>query len=112
MPQIAGFRGALWNAAKVDLAKVASAPIKTAKDLLADGSLVQDPTRAMYLYNQLFTLGGRTVTRSTLLAAVRLAPWSEGSVRPHEETNAQACDADGSACHTWPAPGLIQEERP
>lgn len=90
MPQIAGFRGALWSAAKVDLAKVASAPIKTAQELLADGSLVKDPTRAMYLYHQLFTLGGRTVTRSTLLTAVRLAPWSEGSVRPHEQTSARA----------------------
>jgi uncharacterized protein (DUF1015 family) len=90
MPQIAGFRGALWNAARVDLAKVASAPIKNAQDLLADGVLVKDPTRAMYLYHQLFTHGGRTVTRATLLAAVRLTPWDEGSVRPHEQTNEQA----------------------
>lgn len=90
MPQIAGFRGALWNAAKVDLANVASAPIKSATQLLADGALVKEPTRAMYLYHQLFALGGRTVTRSTLVAAVRLAPWTEGSVRPHEETSAKA----------------------
>jgi uncharacterized protein (DUF1015 family) len=93
MPQIAGFRGALWTASNVDLAKVASAPIKAAKQHLADGTLVQDPTRAMYLYHQLFTLGGRTVTRATLITAVRLAPWTEGSIRPHEETNAQAKQA-------------------
>ena len=65
MPQIAGFRGALWNPAKVELAKVAAAPIDKAKELLADGSLVRDPTRAVYLYNQVFPFEGRTITRST-----------------------------------------------
>jgi uncharacterized protein (DUF1015 family) len=93
MPQIAGFRGALWDAARVDLAKVAAAPIKNAQELVSDRVLVKDPTRAMYLYHQLFTHGGRTVTRATLLAAMRLAPWSEGSVRAHEQTNAQAKQA-------------------
>jgi uncharacterized protein (DUF1015 family) len=65
MPQIAGFRGAL----------------------LVDGASVKDPTRALYLYHQVFAQGGRTVTRPMLLAAIRLAPWSEGSIRPHEATD-------------------------
>lgn len=93
MPQIAGFRGALWNAARVDLGKVAAAPIKNAKELLADGVLARDPTRAMYLYHQVFSSGGRSVTRAMLVAAVRLAPWGDGSIRPHEATDARAREA-------------------
>lgn len=93
MPQIAGFRGALWDAAKVDLSKVAGGPIKNAKELLAKGDLVRDPTRAMYRYAQTFPQGDRTVTRSMLVTAIRLAPWSDGSIRAHEATNPQAREA-------------------
>jgi uncharacterized protein (DUF1015 family) len=90
MPQIAGFRGALWNPAKADLAKVVAAPIKNASALLADGTLVKDPTRAVYLYHQVFPFQGRTIVRQSILAALRLVPWSDGSVRPHEATDAGA----------------------
>lgn len=92
MPQIAGFRGALWDPAKVDLAKVATAPISNAQELLASGALVCDPARAVYLYHQVFAQGGRTVTRAMLVSAVRLAPWSDGSIRPHEATDSTARD--------------------
>ncbi len=91
MPQIAGFRGALWDASKVsDLVKVTTAPIKGAKDLLAKGELVRDPTRAMYRYAQTFDQGGRRISRLMLVCAVRLAPWSEGSIRPHEAVDERA----------------------
>lgn len=95
MAQIAGFRGAVWDPSKVDLAKVASSPLTHAhvKDKLAKGELVRDPTRAVYRYHQVFEHGGRTHTRATLVAAVRLTPWSEGLVRPHEETEPTARDA-------------------
>jgi uncharacterized protein (DUF1015 family) len=93
MPQIAGFRGALWNASKVDIAKVVTAPVKGAKDLLASGELVRDPTRAMYRYFQTFEHGGRSISRAMLACAVRLAPWSDGSIRAHEATDAEARDA-------------------
>lgn len=93
MPQIAGFRGALWNASKVDVAKVATAPVKRASALLASGELVRDPTRAMYRYFQTFDHGGRAINRAMLVCAVRLAPWSDGSIRAHEETNAKAREA-------------------
>ncbi len=93
MPQIAGFRGALWDASKVDLAKVATAPIKRAKDLLASGELVRDPSRAMYRYFQTFDHGGRTINRAMLVCAARLAPWSDGAIRAHEATDARAREA-------------------
>src|ERR1700686_3675284 len=86
MPQIAGFRGALWDAKKVDLAKVVAAPITKVADHVARGELVRDAARAMYRYHQTFPLGGRPVTRKATIVAIRLAPWSEGTVRPHEAT--------------------------
>src|SRR3954447_2865909 len=60
MPHIAAFRGTLA------------------------GSTERDASRALYRYHQTFSLGGRPVTRKTLLCVVRLAPWSEGVIRPHE----------------------------
>jgi uncharacterized protein (DUF1015 family) len=95
MPQIAGFRGALWDTTKVELDKVATAPVPDAGDRLAKGELVRDPTRAVYRYIQTFDLGpgGRRVSRASVVCAVRLAPWSDGSIRPHEATDARARDA-------------------
>jgi uncharacterized protein (DUF1015 family) len=58
MAQIAGFRGVI------------------------DG--VRDPGRAIYRYHQLFPGAGRTLTRSSLVCAVKVTPWDEGIVRPHE----------------------------
>lgn len=60
MPHIAAFRGTLT------------------------GSHDRDATRAVYRYHQTFSLGGRPVTRKTLLCVARLSPWSEGVIRPHE----------------------------
>lgn len=93
MPHIAGFRGAIWNPAAVDLAKVTTAPVGSVQQRIDKGELVRDPTRAMYRYHQSFTQGSRTVTREMLVAAVRLAPWTDGTIRPHEETDARAKEA-------------------
>jgi hypothetical protein len=93
MPQIAGFRGALWDASKVQLATVVASPVTGVKDRLASGELVRDGSRAMYRYNQTFTHGGRTMTRQTLVCAVRLEPWSDGQIRAHEQTDPTARDA-------------------
>ena len=93
MPQIAGFRGALWDASKVDLGKVVASPVTGVGDRLAKGELVRDASRALYRYHQVFEHGGRTVTRQTLLCALRLEPWTEGVVRPHEQTDPTARDA-------------------
>ena len=90
MAQIAGFRGALWDPSKVDLAKAVATPIRGVKDRLAKGELVRDATRAMYLYHQTFAQQNRPITRRTVLAAVKLVPWTEGNVRAHEATDAAA----------------------
>src|SRR6187549_2537605 len=97
MPQIAGFRGALWDPSKVDLAKVAAEPLTDVKERLKKGELVRDATRAMYRYDQAFNVGTRTLTRTTLVCAVRLSPWSDKLIFPHEETNPTARDAATAA---------------
>jgi len=86
MPQIAGFRGALWDPKVVELAKVAAEPLTHVKERLAKGELVRDATRAMYRYDQAYDIGGRVMTRTTLVCAIRLSPWSDGLIRPHEMT--------------------------
>jgi uncharacterized protein (DUF1015 family) len=93
MPQIAGFRGALWDASKVQLADVVASPVTGVRDRINKGELVRDPSRAMYRYHQTFTHGGRTVTRQTLVCAVRLEPWTEGTIRAHEQTDPTAREA-------------------
>jgi uncharacterized protein (DUF1015 family) len=64
MPQVAGFRGSHQQSG--------ASP---------------DPTRAVYRYHQIFAGPGRTLVRKNLLLAVRLAPWDEGTIRPHEATD-------------------------
>ncbi|HTL35694.1 MAG TPA: DUF1015 domain-containing protein [Kofleriaceae bacterium] len=81
----------------MDLAKVAAEPLAHVKERLAKGELVRDPTRAIYRYDQSFDVGTRTLTRKTLVCAVRLSPWSDLLVRPHEETNPTARDAAASS---------------
>ena len=66
------------------MAAVAAQDITGVQERLNKGELVRDGTRAMYLYHQTFTLDGRPVTRKTVLAAVKLVPWGDGTVRPHE----------------------------
>lgn len=97
MPQIAGFRGVLWDPSKVELAKVAAEPLTHIKERLAKGELVRDATRAMYRYDQAYDIGGRVLTRTTLVCAIRLAPWKDGLIRPHEETDPTARDAAAAA---------------
>lgn len=52
--------------------------------------LRQDPTPYFYLYQQRFTYGGQTYTRTSLMARVRLEPWSARVVLRHEHTLAKA----------------------
>jgi uncharacterized protein (DUF1015 family) len=54
---------------------------------LQDGVLVRDAEPAIYLYHVDYTLPtGRRLTRKGLVALVQLADFSEGIVKPHEET--------------------------
>lgn len=50
------------------------------------GVLRQDALPAYYLYQQRFTQNGQNYTRTSLLARVRLEPWSARVVLPHEHT--------------------------
>ncbi len=99
MPQIAGFRGVLWDDSKVQLADVVAAPVTDVKARLASGELVRDASRAVYCYHQTFTYGARVVTRQTLVCAVRLEPWTDGTIRAHEHTDPTARDAATAAIH-------------
>ena len=89
MPQIAGFRGILWDTSKV---ASAATPITEPKARLASGELVRDPSRAVYRYHQAFSAGPRTLVRKSWFAAIALSPWAEGSIRPHEATDPKARD--------------------
>lgn len=90
MPQIAGFRGLLWDASKVELAEVAAAAITDPRGHVERGELVRDPSRAVYRYHQAFTAGSRMLVRKSWFAAVALTPWREGLIRPHEATDPTA----------------------
>jgi uncharacterized protein (DUF1015 family) len=54
--------------------------------------LQQETTRCYYLYQQIFTHYAQTYTRTSLLARVRLEPWSSHIVLPHEHTMAKPKD--------------------
>lgn len=87
MPQIAGFRGVL----QPDVSKVGAVEIGKG---VAAGTLTRDASRAVYRYHQVFPgTGGRSFVRKNLVCAVRLAPWAERMVRPHEETVPAAREA-------------------
>jgi uncharacterized protein (DUF1015 family) len=53
---------------------------------MADGVLRQDAAPALYLYEQRYTHAGTPRSLRSLLALVRLAPWSAGEVLRHEHT--------------------------
>jgi uncharacterized protein (DUF1015 family) len=49
--------------------------------------IVEDPRKALYVYEQEFTLpGGQTLRRRGFFAAVKLQDFSEGGIRAHEHT--------------------------
>ncbi len=56
------------------------------------GILRQDSIPCYYLYQQVFTHDGKTYTRTSLLARVRLEEWNARVVLPHELTHSKAKD--------------------
>src|SRR5947207_14064424 len=54
--------------------------------------LREDDAPRYYCYQQVFTYSGQTYTRTSLLARVRLEPWSARIVLPHEHTMAKPKD--------------------
>jgi uncharacterized protein (DUF1015 family) len=56
------------------------------RNWLADRTLVRDSAPAFYLTTLDFTIDNRPVTRSGLIAVVRMAPFDAGVILPHERT--------------------------
>jgi uncharacterized protein (DUF1015 family) len=52
-----------------------------------EGVLFTEANPAIYVYHQAFTEGGVTITRRGFMSRVRLEPFGEGSIYPHEETH-------------------------
>lgn len=59
---------------------------KTLQSWLDDGTLVQEETPAIYVYHQTFEHAGRRYTRRKFFARVRLHPFDDGVILPHEKT--------------------------
>jgi len=59
---------------------------KFLKDWQREGVLKEDPQPAFYLYHQTFDVEGQTYTRKGFLARVRLEPFGQGKIFPHEQT--------------------------
>ncbi len=55
-----------------------------------EGVLRKDQGPAVYVYHQVFSYQGREFTRRGFMARLRLEPFGEGKVFPHEETHAAA----------------------
>jgi len=53
---------------------------------LDDGTLIRESKPALYVYHQVFPHDGKTYTRRKFIARLRLVPFSERIVLPHEET--------------------------
>lgn len=51
-----------------------------------EGTLIEEPNPALYAYHQVFDYEGETFTRRMFIARLRLVPFSEGSILPHEQT--------------------------
>jgi uncharacterized protein (DUF1015 family) len=55
---------------------------------LAEGVWAREAEPAIYPYQQTYTVGGRTITRSSFIALGEVSDYAEGVVLPHERTHA------------------------
>lgn len=53
---------------------------------LAGGRMLRDTQVAIYVYHQVYTLGQTRFTRKMFFARLKLEPFGEGSIFPHERT--------------------------
>src|SRR5947209_4191318 len=56
------------------------------RDWQRDDVLLQDSARSLYVYHQEFEVEGQRFTRKGFMARVRLEPFGQGQIYPHEET--------------------------
>lgn len=101
MPEIASFRGILFDPARADLPRVlaplpgaADAHARAAAGWLASGLLVRDPYKAIYRLVQYLPVPGtaRTVIRRGVIAAVRLGGTGEVTIRSPERVRPERVD--------------------
>lgn len=59
---------------------------QTLQAWLADGTMARDAKPAIYVYHQTYTHGGTRYLRKMFFARLRLEPFGEGSIFPHERT--------------------------
>lgn len=81
------------------------------------GTAERDPVRAMFRYHQTFAdpVTGRTLTRKLIYAAIRVAPYAEGIVRPHlasEPARRDAAIAELKSTRTQSVPVLASFKDP
>ncbi len=114
MPEIAPFRGVLFDPARAELAKVlaplpgaAEATARASAAWLTSGLMVRDPYKSIYRLVQYIPVAGtgRTVIRRGLIAAVRLAAAGDVSIRSPERTRPERVAAavetlDATRMHT------------
>jgi uncharacterized protein (DUF1015 family) len=83
-----------YNVVRIDLNRSADRYAASAAEFrawLASGVLVRDAEPCLYYYVQDFVLPeGDARQRSGLMAAVRLEPFENGNIRPHERTFSRA----------------------
>jgi len=58
----------------------------TLREWIADGAVRQDTARGLYVYEQEYAVDGQTFARRGFFARVRLEPFGEGKIYPHEQT--------------------------
>ncbi|MGL6193926.1 MAG: DUF1015 family protein, partial [Thermoguttaceae bacterium] len=59
---------------------------KTLKEWKEDNVLVKDKDAAIYVYHQIYTVGGKEYTRKGFMCRCKAVPFGEGMVFPHEIT--------------------------
>jgi uncharacterized protein (DUF1015 family) len=78
------------NAVRLELSEGDGDPYqaaaKTLREWLNRGTLIRDETAAFSVYQQEFRHSGETRRRRALFGRLRLEPWDEGTVHPHEQT--------------------------
>ncbi len=56
------------------------------REWVAANVIQQDTSRGLYVYEQEYTVEGQTFTRRGFFARVRLEPFGQGKIYPHEQT--------------------------
>jgi uncharacterized protein (DUF1015 family) len=78
------------NVVRLNLPESYEAAAKTLDAWTTDGTLKRDDRKAVYRYHQIFShpdLGPREVTRVGFIAAVKLHPYADNVILPHERTH-------------------------